>query len=98
MTAPCVRRSATSTTSSTPSRLRRARSGMCSATVLADTMSRPPGQPVFLRYELRSGDQWQALAAASLPPGFSASPPRRSLHRDLYLDTADDALHRRGVL
>lgn len=53
--------------------------------------------PDSFRYELRSAEQLRALASAPLPLGIAASAPRRSLHRDLYLDTSDDALRRRGV-
>jgi polyphosphate kinase len=50
------------------------------------------------RYELRSPDQLQQLAHAPLPLGIPASAPRRTMHRDLYLDTAEESLRRRGVL
>ena len=50
------------------------------------------------RFELRSPDQLHRLAQAPLPLGIAASVPRRTLHRDLYLDTADESLRRRGVL
>ncbi|HET7189104.1 MAG TPA: hypothetical protein VFI52_13205, partial [Gemmatimonadaceae bacterium] len=56
------------------------------------------GLPGSFRYELRSTEQLRALASAPLPLGIAASAPRRSLHRDLYLDTSDDALRRRGVV
>jgi len=49
------------------------------------------------RCELLSADQLGALASGPLPPGIAAGDARRSLHRDLYLDTADDSLRRRGV-
>ena len=49
------------------------------------------------RYELRSAEQRVALAAAPLPLGIAAGQPRRSAHRDLYFDTPDDALRRRGI-
>ena len=49
------------------------------------------------RCELLSADQLGALASGPLPPGIAAGEARRSLHRDLYLDTADDSLRRRGV-
>lgn len=48
-------------------------------------------------YELRSEEQRDALAVAPLPLGIVASEPRRTLHRDIYLDTADDALRSRGI-
>src|SRR3954465_2025642 len=50
------------------------------------------------RCELLSADQLSALAQGPLPNGVAASEPRRSLHRDLYLDTPDDTLRRRGVV
>ncbi|MEP6992754.1 MAG: polyphosphate kinase 1 [bacterium] len=50
-----------------------------------------------LRYEVRSAEQLDALAAAPLPLGIAASAPRRSRHRDIYLDTADASLRARGV-
>lgn len=50
------------------------------------------------RYELRSAEQLVSLASARLPLGISASAPRRSMHRDLYLDTSDESLRRRGIL
>ena len=50
------------------------------------------------RCELLSADQLGALAAGPLPPGIAAGEARRSLHRDLYLDTLDDSLRRRGVV
>lgn len=49
------------------------------------------------RCELLSADQLALLANGPLPPGIAAGEPRRSLHRDLYLDTADDSLRRRGI-
>lgn len=58
----------------------------------------PGDLPGSFRYELRSTEQLRALASAPLPLGITASAPRRSLHRDLYLDTSDDALRRRGVV
>jgi hypothetical protein len=50
------------------------------------------------RCELLSADQLAALAAGPLPPGIPAGDARRSMHRDLYLDTPDDSLRRRGVV
>ena len=50
------------------------------------------------RFELRSAEQLEQLAQAPLPLGIAASAPRRTTHRDLYLDTADESLRRRGVL
>lgn len=50
------------------------------------------------RCELLSADQLGALATGPLPPGIAAGEAHRSLHRDLYLDTSDDSLRRRGVV
>ncbi len=49
------------------------------------------------RYELRSAEQLAALASARLPLGIASSAPRRSVHRDLYIDSSDDSLRRRGI-
>ncbi len=37
------------------------------------------------------------LREAALPPGLRGSPPTRSFHRDIYLDTTDGTLRKRGV-
>src|SRR5436305_2442757 len=50
------------------------------------------------RCELLSADQLASLASGTLPAGIPADDARRSLHRDLYLDTLDDALRQRGVI
>src|SRR5436305_9555691 len=50
------------------------------------------------RYELRSAAEQDALARAPLPLGIRGGEPRRTTHRDLYLDTPDDALRARGVV
>ncbi|MEO8337297.1 MAG: polyphosphate kinase 1 [bacterium] len=50
------------------------------------------------RYELRSAEQLAALASARLPLGIASSAPRRSVHRDLYIDSADETLRRRGIM
>jgi polyphosphate kinase len=50
------------------------------------------------RCELLSSDQLAALASGPLPPGIPAGDARRSMHRDLYLDTPDDSLRRRGIV
>jgi polyphosphate kinase len=59
-----------------------------------------PAGPLLttFRYELRSAEQLETLASARLPLGIRASAPRRSMHRDLYLDTEDESLRRRGVV
>ena len=40
----------------------------------------------------------EAHARAPLPLGISASPPKRTFHRDIYLDTPDESLRRRGIV
>jgi polyphosphate kinase len=50
------------------------------------------------RCELLSADQLAALASGPLPNGLAATESRRELHRDLYLDTPDDSLRRRGIV
>src|SRR4051812_16099915 len=50
------------------------------------------------RCELLSTDQLASLASGPLPRGIPADEARRSLHRDLYLDTTDDALRQRGIV
>jgi polyphosphate kinase len=50
------------------------------------------------RCELLSPDQLASLASGPLPRGIPADEARRSLHRDLYLDTTDDALRQRGIV
>ena len=54
--------------------------------------------PDSFRYELRSTQQLKELSATPLPLGIRAGRAVRSLHRDLYLDTAGDSLRQRGVL
>src|SRR3954465_10168469 len=78
---------------------RRTRSTTSSATVsgLADPLA-PPVAMRVVRYELRSAAEFDALARAPLPLGIHAAPARASSHRDLYLDTPDDALRARGVV
>jgi hypothetical protein len=51
-----------------------------------------------VRYELRSASELEALARAELPLGARSGPPRRSAHRDVYLDTRDEALRERGIV
>ncbi|MGH7618349.1 MAG: hypothetical protein ACREPM_14090, partial [Gemmatimonadaceae bacterium] len=53
---------------------------------------------ISFRCELLSADQLAMLAAGPLPSGLAASEARRSLHRDVYLDTPDDSLRRRSVM
>ena len=56
------------------------------------------GDPAVLRCDIVSATQLVELASAPLPLGVRASAPRRTLHRDLYLDTVDGVLRRRGVV
>src|SRR5215218_11055785 len=51
-----------------------------------------------VRYELRSASELDTLARTPLPLGIYAGVARGSSHRDLYLDTEDDALRSRGVV
>ncbi len=53
---------------------------------------------ISFRCELLSADQLAMLASGPLPSGLTASEARRSLHRDVYLDTPDDSLRRRGIV
>ncbi|HEX5580916.1 MAG TPA: hypothetical protein VFX39_05010, partial [Gemmatimonadaceae bacterium] len=57
----------------------------------------PGAPPRLLRFMVPSAEQLGAITSA-LPPEIRARPPVRSLHRDLYLDTPDDALRRRGLV
>ena len=50
------------------------------------------------RYELESLADLETHARAPLPLGISASPPKRTFHRDIYLDTPDESLRRRGIV
>lgn len=50
------------------------------------------------RYEIRSARHLAELARAPLPLSLEASEQKRSQHRDLYLDTADDALRKRDIV
>ena len=51
-----------------------------------------------VRYELRSNSELETLARTPLPLGIYAGVARASSHRDLYLDTPDDALRARGIV
>ncbi|MEP6508906.1 MAG: hypothetical protein ABJC63_11825, partial [Gemmatimonadales bacterium] len=50
------------------------------------------------RYEVRSARHLGELAAAPLPLPIPVTEPRRSQHRDLYLDTLDGALRNRNIV
>src|ERR687890_1334866 len=78
---------------------RKTRSATSSAS--ASNRTDPPAPPVSMRvvrYELRSAAELDSLSRAPLPLGIHAAQPRASSHRDLYLDTPDDALRARGVV
>src|SRR5215218_891935 len=51
-----------------------------------------------VRFELRSASELDTLARTPPPLGIYAGVARGSSHRDLYLDTVDDALRARGVV
>ena len=51
----------------------------------------------MFRYELRSAEQLDAIAGAPLPLRITASPPHRTRHRDLFLDTPDETLRSQGI-
>jgi polyphosphate kinase len=50
------------------------------------------------RYEIRSARHLGELAAAPLPLPLDVSASKRSQHRDLFLDTLDDTLRKRGIV
>ncbi|HEX6576055.1 MAG TPA: polyphosphate kinase 1 [Gemmatimonadaceae bacterium] len=50
------------------------------------------------RFEIRSARHLGELASSPLPGTLEASAGRRSQHRDLYLDTLDDSLRKRGIV
>jgi polyphosphate kinase len=58
----------------------------------------PPPPDGEVRWDVPTGASLAELAHAPLPTALRAAPPHRTLHRDLYLDTADDALRERGVV
>src|SRR5215813_12139443 len=64
----------------------------------ATTERRDAAANISFRCELLSADQLAMLASGPLPSGLRASEARRSLHRDVYLDTADGSLGRRGIV
>ena len=61
-------------------------------------MSGPESNVSIVHYELESLAAVEELARAALPLGMVAGSPRRSFHRDIYLDTPDDSLRRRGIV
>jgi polyphosphate kinase len=48
------------------------------------------------RFDVVTAEQLEALTARALPRGVTGAPDR-VLYRDLYIDTADELLHRRGI-
>ncbi len=53
--------------------------------------------PEVIRWEVPSAERLAELVAAPLPLALRAGPARRTFHRDLYFDTPDGDLHRRGA-
>jgi polyphosphate kinase len=51
-----------------------------------------------LKWDVPTPERLRDLAAGPLPLGLPSAPATRSLYRDLYFDTADGALSRRGVV
>jgi len=51
-----------------------------------------------LRFDVDSIEQLRGLVGAALPLGLRSRRVVRRLHRDLYLDTPDDTLRRRGII
>ena len=50
-----------------------------------------------LRWDVPSAERLDALVTARLPLGLRGRPAPRTFHRDLYFDTPDRDLERRGV-
>ncbi|MGH7498015.1 MAG: polyphosphate kinase 1 [Gemmatimonadales bacterium] len=59
-------------------------------------MSAPPGRE--LKWDVAALDLLRELAASRLPLRLPSAPVIRTFHRDLYFDTADGALSRRGII
>jgi polyphosphate kinase len=53
--------------------------------------------PEVIRWEVPSAERLAELVAAPPPLALRAGPTRRTFHRDLYFDTPDGDLHRRGA-
>lgn len=51
-----------------------------------------------LKWDVPTPDLLRELAEARLPGRLPSGPPVRSFHRDLYFDTADGSLSRRGIV
>src|SRR6267378_8214062 len=50
------------------------------------------------RYELDSRAQLEEQVRIPLPLGIASTPARRTFHRDIFLDTPDDSLRKRGIV
>ncbi len=53
--------------------------------------------PEVIRWDVPSAERLDELLAARPPLGLRAGPTQRTFHRDLYFDTPDGDLHRRGA-
>ncbi len=53
--------------------------------------------PALIRWDVPSAERLDELLAARPPLGLRAGPTQRTFHRDLYFDTPDGDLHRRGA-
>ena len=51
----------------------------------------------FFRCDVAGAEALAALRGADLPLGLKAGPVTHGFHRDIYLDTPDDALAGRGM-
>src|ERR687887_36836 len=49
------------------------------------------------RWAVPSAERLEELLHAALPWGLTSGPPERTFHRDLYFDTPEGELRRRGV-
>ena len=56
------------------------------------------GRTHWYRYEVRSARHLGELAAAPLPLPIAITEPRRSQHRDLFLDTSEGTLRKRNIV
>jgi polyphosphate kinase len=53
--------------------------------------------PLELKWDVPTPQRLRELLAAPLPFHLRAGPPRQGFHRDIYYDTLDAALDRRGI-
>lgn len=60
-------------------------------------MAAPDNRRSIARFSVATADQLQSLLAAPLPLGLRETSSRTSIHRDLYFDTPEGALHARNV-